>query len=223
MDCFDLCRCLFGRRHLRGSKRMETHSLESKLQILCREAMALGCSRVRIVGTDLLVVREAARAKCYVPLCRFFGSSLMCPPHNPLTPEVTRKIIQEYSFALLFQLEARVEDFVGPDWRSTHLPTELRHKEILAELEARAFYMGFPLAMGFGAGECSLCLPSRPCSALRGEPCAHSLKARPAMEACGFDVFAIVEKVGWPMVPIGHRSRKEDVPCASLVGLVLIT
>jgi len=126
---------------------METHSLESKLQILCREAMALGCSRVRIVGTDLLVVREAARA----------------------------------------------------------------------------FYMGFPLAMGFGAGECSLCLPSRPCSALRGEPCAHSLKARPAMEACGFDVFAIVEKVGWPMVPIGHRSRKEDVPCASLVGLVLIT
>ncbi len=201
---------------------MEKQMVRKKLEILCEEAMALGCSRVQIVRADLLVVKEAARAKCYVPLCRFYGSSLMCPPHNPLTPEVTRRIVREYSFGLLFQLEAKVEDFVGPEWPVAHLQTELRHKEILAELEGRAFYMGFPLAMGFGAGECSLCLPSRPCSALKGDPCVHSLKARPAMEACGFDVFTIVQKVGWPMVPIGHRSRVEDVPCASLVGLVLI-
>lgn len=196
--------------------------MRAKLERLCKEAMALGCSRAQIVDTELLVVREAARAKCYIPLCKFYGSSLMCPPHNPLTPEVTKRIVREYSFGLLFQLEADVEDFVGPNWRQRHLATELRHKEILAELEAKAFYMGFPLAMGFGAGECSLCLPSRPCSALQGEPCAHFLRARPAMEACGFDVFAIVEKLGWPMVPIGPRSRREDVPCASLVGLVLI-
>ncbi|MFZ0482145.1 MAG: DUF2284 domain-containing protein [Desulfobacterales bacterium] len=50
---------------------------------------------------------------------------------------------------------------------------ELKHKEIVAKLEGRAFYMGFPLAMGFAAGECSLCLPHTTCSVLNGQDCSH--------------------------------------------------
>jgi hypothetical protein len=42
------------------------------------------------------------------------------------------------------------------------------------------------------------------------------------MEACGFDVFAIAKKVGWDLVPIGHSSNQKEVPCASLIGLVLV-
>jgi predicted metal-binding protein len=195
---------------------------KQKLELLCKEALSLGAARAQAVPTSRLVVREAARAKCFVPLCRFYGSSAMCPPHNPLTPDVTRRILREYAWGVLFQLEARVEDFVGEGWRSRHLQTELRQKEMVARLEAQAFYMGFPLAMGFAAGECSLCLPLTPCAVLRGEPCAHPLRARPAMEACGFDVFAIAESLGWPLVPIGHSSRVEEVKCASLTGLVLV-
>lgn len=196
--------------------------LRQKLDAICTEAISLGASRARVIPTSRLVIREAARTKCYIPLCKFYGSSLMCPPHNPLTPEITRRLVQEYAWGVLFQLEAQVEDFVGEGWRTRHLKAELRHKEILAKLEARAFYLGFPLAMGFAAGECSLCLPSSPCVVLRGEACVHPLRARPAMEACGFDVFAIASSLGWPLVPIGHSSRVEEVPCASLIGLVLV-
>jgi len=60
-----------------------------------------------------------------------------------------------------------------------------------------------------------------PLAVLEGSERLHPLQARPAMEACGFDVFAIAEKVGWSVVPIGHTSRVEDIPCASMIGLVL--
>ncbi len=30
------------------------------------------------------------------------------------------------------------------------------------------------------------------------------------------------DKLGWELVPIGHSSLKEQVPCASLMGMVLV-
>jgi hypothetical protein len=71
----------------------------------------------------------------------------MCPPHNPLTPGITQKIVSEYSDGILFQVEVRVEDFVGEEWRTRHIPTELIHKKILAKLEGRSFCSGFPRAL----------------------------------------------------------------------------
>ncbi len=193
-----------------------------ELEELRQYALRIGASRALVLPTRQLAVRDSARAKCYIPACKFYGSSIMCPPHNPLTPDLTRKIVAEYEYGILFQLDAPVEDFVGEEWRRRHIPTELRHKEILAKLEGKAFYMGFPRAMGFAAGECSLCLPQNACAVLQGGSCAHPLQARPAMEACGFDVFAIAKKAGWELVPIGHSSTPQEVSCASLIGLVLV-
>jgi len=195
---------------------------EKQLDILKDYACEIGADRALIIPTDQLVIRHSAWAKCFIPGCKFYGSSIMCPPHNPLKPDITRKIVAEYNWGLLFQLDAKVDDFVGAEWRSRHVPTEVKHKEIVAKLEGKAFYMGFPLAMGFAAGECSLCLPDKPCAVLAGDFCRHPLQARPAMEACGFDVFAIARNVGWDLVPIGHSSTPEDVPCACLIGLVLV-
>ena len=193
-----------------------------KLEKLRLFAEELGSSRAIIIPTSDLVIRTSAWAKCFIPACKFYGSSIMCPPHNPLTPEITRQIVTEYSYGILLQLDARVADFVGNDWRQNHVATELKHKEIVAKLEGRAFYMGFHMALGFAAGECSLCLPDKSCSVLKGKDCHHPLQARPAMEACGFDVFTIANLVGWKIVPIGHSSQRKDVACASLIGLVLI-
>ena len=190
-----------------------------KLRLFAEE---LGSNRAIIIPTSDLVVRTSAWAKCYIPACKFYGSSIMCPPHNPLTPEITKQIVSEFSYGILLQLDARVDDFVGDDWRRNHVATELKHKEIVAQLEGYAFHMGFHMAMGFTAGECSLCLPDKPCAVLNGQDCIHPLRARPAMEACGFDVFAIANRVGWKIVPIGHSSQRKNVACASLIGLVLI-
>ena len=194
----------------------------NQLESLRDHARELGADRAVIIPTSDLVVREAARAKCYIPACKFYGSSIMCPPHNPLTPDITRRIVSEYQYGVLFQLDAKVDDFVGDDWRKDHVATELAHKKMVAKLEGRAFHAGFPLAMGFAAGECSLCVPQSECSVLKGGECAHPLQARPAMEACGFDVFAIAKNVGWNLVPIGHESKAANIPCASLIGLVLV-
>ncbi len=201
---------------------MEEDNVYRKLEELSDYAMEIGATRAKIVEARDLVVKESARARCYIPTCKWYGSSIHCPPHNPLTPDITRRIVSEYMYGILFQLETDVENFAGDDWVRRHLPTELRHKEMVSQISSRAFHMGFPMAMGFAAGECSLCLPERPCAVLEGKPCVHPLRAHPAMEACGFDVFAIARKVGWKIVPIGQASRVEHVPCASLVGLVLV-
>jgi len=201
---------------------MDTMKHEKELDALKDYALEIGADRALIIPTTELIVRHSAWAKCFIPGCKFYGSSIMCPPHNPLTPDITAKIVSEYEWGLLFQLDAEVEDFVGKEWRERHVPTELKHKEMVASLEGKAFYMGFPLAMGFAAGECSLCLPRKPCAVLDGDPCRHPLRARPAMEACGFDVFTIVRKVGWNLVPLGHSSKREEIPCASLIGLILV-
>jgi predicted metal-binding protein len=193
-----------------------------KLEKLRQSAEELGADRAIVIPTSDLVIRTAARAKCFIPACKFYGSSIMCPPHNPLTPDVTSRIVSEFRYGILLQLDAEVDDFVGDQWRKKHVPIEIKHKEIVAKLESRAFYMGFHLSMGFAAGECSLCLPHSPCSVLKGFDCSHPLQARPAMEACGFDVFTISRRVGWKIVPIGHESRRDTVPCASLIGLVLV-
>ena len=58
----------------------------------------------------------------------------MCPPHNPLTPDVTKQIVSEFRHGILLQLDAKVEDFVGDQWRKFHVATELKHKEIVAKL-----------------------------------------------------------------------------------------
>lgn len=193
-----------------------------KLEKLRRFAEELGADRAVVIPTSDLVIRTTAWAKCFIPACKFYGSSIMCPPHNPLTPDITARIASEFSYGILLQLDVRVDDFVGKQWRQKHVTAELKHKEIVAKLEGQAFYMGFPLATGFAAGECSLCLPHTPCSVLEGKDCTHPLQARPAMEACGFDVFSIASRVGWEVVPIGHESTQETVACASLIGLVLV-
>ncbi len=85
------------------------------------------------------------------------------------------------------------------------------HKDVLA-LEREIFLDGFYKALAFVAGPCNLCGTcdvSKPCK-FPGEP-------RPAMEACGIDVFAT----------FGHAGVKLDVvrdPAEpyKICGMVLI-
>lgn len=70
--------------------------IREKLETIKGEAISLGAARAEVLPTSRLVIREAARGNCFVPLCKFYGSSAMCPPHNPLTPEVTARLVREY-------------------------------------------------------------------------------------------------------------------------------
>jgi len=58
-----------------------------KLEELRQYALEVGADRAIILSAKQLEIRHSARAKCYIPACKFYGSSIMCPPHNLEFPE----------------------------------------------------------------------------------------------------------------------------------------
>ncbi len=183
-----------------------------------------------------IVIDERARWKCIIPLCFGYGSSPNCPPHSP-TAEQMRDIVGRYQHAILMRYMPPVEDHTYPGF----LVASARHvnaiNELVGVVETEAAYRGYYLAMGFKGGPCCLCgrfgpdevsewidgKPTAVCAALRGQVCHHYTHARPALEACGVDVFATAKKVGWETWVIQPEHPAEAVPCVSWHGLVLVS
>lgn len=192
------------------------------MEHLRQHALKSGAVDAKVVPTSLIVVDERARYKCMYPPCRWYGSSIICPPNLELTPTKTRRLVRKYKYGVLIRLETPPSHLVGPEWTELHKSHELKLKEIVASVMGEAFNMGYHLNLGFAAGECSICLPKGlECSAIHGM-CRDPFKAIPAMEAAGIDVFTTVRNVGWKIYPIGATTRLADVPCAALYGLVLV-
>ena len=90
------------------------------------------------------------------------------------------------------------------------LGTELR--KIVAGLEREIFLDGYYKAFGLSAGPCRLC---KTCET--NKDCKHPYKARPAMEACGIDVYGTARNCGFELEVV----KTEDCPY-SYIALVLI-
>ncbi|HSR13700.1 MAG TPA: DUF2284 domain-containing protein, partial [Thermodesulfobacteriota bacterium] len=133
---------------------------------------ALGARETKVIDPATVVTAPWVRWKCRFG-CGGYNSSLMCPPHSP-TPEETRNVLDSYRRAILF--EAGRGDT----------------KKIAAEMEREIFLSGYHKAFGLGAGPCRLCS-----SCAFDEGCRNPDKARPALEACGIDVFTTVRKHGF--------------------------
>lgn len=147
----------------------------------CRSALARGASWARVVPASYVVTAPWVRYKCRFG-CGSYGARHLCPPKTP-TPEETAAVIECYRKAVLLTYES------GPKGGERPLRRKV-HRDVLA-LEREIFLDGFHRALAFVAGPCNLCRScdvSKPCK-LPGEP-------RPAMEACGIDVFATLANVG---------------------------
>ena len=101
----------------------------------CRFAKEHGAAHALIINVEDVAVAEWVRLKCQYG-CSAYGRRLTCPPHSP-TPETTRKMLKEYSAALLMKFE-RVsrEDEVDSE-------ASTRIRELVYELERRVFFDGF--------------------------------------------------------------------------------
>jgi predicted metal-binding protein len=132
----------------------------------------LGVREANIIDPKTVETASWVRWKCRFG-CGGYNSSLMCPPHSP-TPEETRKVLDSYKWAILFEAG------------------RLDTKEVATKMEPEVFLSGYYKALGLGAGPCRLCS-----SCAFDEGCRHPDEARPAMEACGIDVFATVRKHGF--------------------------
>ena len=125
--------------------------------------------------------------------CDGFGSSLVCPPHTP-TPDQTRRMLDDYRRAVLFEAPHR------------------RVKPIAVALERELFLAGYYKALGLGAGPCSLCAT---CAMEAG--CRHAEEARPSMEAVGIDVYATARGAGFTIDVVRDRTDPQHY-----FGIVLI-
>ena len=200
--------------------------IENDLERFKRMAIDLGATEAAIISPDEIIVDERVRAKCIYPKCSFYGTNINCPPHSP-DLDFVRKLIARYTWGILFCIKGDPKDFVGPDFLK-RVGRKNRAKSILnticSEIESRAFYEGYHLALALGQGPCkSFWCPDQPCSALESEKmCRFSLKARASVEAVGIDAFTMAAKRGWEIYPCGTRVDPEKLHHVLLIGLILI-
>ncbi len=161
-------------------------------QALKRMAVKCGAIAAKVISPTDVETGHWVRWKCRFG-CGGYGRTLVCPPHAP-APAETRKMLDEYQRAVFF------ESPLG------------EVKPIAVELEREVFLAGYYKALGLGAGPCPLC----PTCALE-EGCRHPDQARPAMEACGIDVFATARKHGFEVNVV----RTHDEP-QHYFGMVLV-
>ncbi len=159
---------------------------------LVQKALAHGAIATKVISPAAIETAAWVRWKCQFG-CGGYGSSLVCPPHTP-TPDETRRLLDGYRRAVFFE---------SPRGQA---------KKIAAALERELFLDGHYKALGLGCGPCSLC---ETCAFDEG--CRHPREARPAMEACGIDVYATARKHGFTINVV--RTRKDP---QHYFGLVLV-
>jgi len=186
------------------------------------EAYDLGASKVAIIEPGEVVVDDRVRYKCMWS-CPHYNTSLMCPPYTP-RPEETRRLLNQYRYALLVRREGPAEDFVGGnaiEERSWIRHGRDLHKTML-KLESSAFYRGFYLAIAMVGGCCRICYPDGACQGLEQGRCLHPYESRPSMEALGIDVLSTLDKLGWEVQVVGRESKPSEIRIMGFVGLLLV-
>ena len=153
-----------------------------------------GVLDTRIIAPSQVETADWVRLKCQFG-CDGYGRCLVCPPYTP-TPQQMRKVLDSYHRAVLI-----------------HCSPDADVKAIVADLEREIFLRGFWKALGLGAGPCYFC---KDCN-LEEKQCRHSDRARPAMEACGIDVFSTVKKVGFHIEVVRSTRQRPDY-----FGLLLV-
>ena len=134
------------------------------------------------------------RLKCQFG-CDCYGQCLVCPPFTP-TPQEMRQILDSYKRAILI-----------------HCQPEADTKAIVAKIEKTVFLKGAWKAFGLGSCPCYFCTQCE----VEKRQCRHPEQARPAMEACGIDVFSTVRKFGFPIEVIKSKHQ-----CPNYYGLILV-
>lgn len=159
-----------------------------------KQAVNLGAREAKEISVDTIVTAPWVRLKCQYG-CGGYGQRLTCPPHSP-TPEQTASVLNDYQVALLVH---------GDDH------TDITR--IVARIERQAFLDGYHKAFAMGSGPCRLC---DECN-LEEEDCRHPSDARPAMEACGIDVFQTARNNGYPIETVRNESSDQNY-----YGIVLL-
>jgi predicted metal-binding protein len=206
-------------------ERVPESQLQADLGKYRQRAIELGATDAKIISADDVVIDERVVAKCIYPKCPGYGTNVNCPPYA-MTPDETRKLVNNFSYAIFVKVDVPVEHIAGQEAIDNQMvfPYRKQIAEIIARIEAEAFHDGYHLALAYGSGSCKrLFCPNKECDVLvPGTGCPHRLKARSPMEAVGMDVYTMSTKAGWDIYPIGDATAASEVPNAQLLGIVFI-
>jgi predicted metal-binding protein len=211
---------------------MKSEADITKFGFLRDLALELGATEAKVIPADEIVVENRVVLKCRVG-CKEYGKTLMCPPYAPSVEEF-RKILSEYSYALVFKVKSKTEataevanllSMDENDLSSTEEMKEKIHdfwaswkadkKELIKKicvLEKAAVNNGYTFALGFTTGSCVICDEFN----VDGNICTHPTEARYSAQAVGINVLQTLEKAG---LPISFPFDKNP----ESFGLVLIT
>jgi predicted metal-binding protein len=184
-------------RTIPEKRKMQKPVIDKKLSD--KELCKLAKNKSGVIAASMISPADVETAAWVRLKCQFgcdgYGRCLVCPPFTP-TPEQMRKVLDCYNRALIIHFEPQTDV-----------------KAVIVELERDIFLRGAWKAFGLGAGPCYLC---KSCP-VEEKQCRHAEKARPAMEACGIDVFSTVKKAGFTIEVVRTTSQ-----CPNYYGLILI-
>ncbi len=199
--------------------------LQKDLSNYKKQAIEMGATDAKVVTSEAVVIDERVVAKCAYPRCIGYGTNANCPPYA-MSPDEMRKVVKRYKYGLFIKMEVPSHDITGDEAfeKKLLLPYLIKINEIIARIEAQAFYDGHYLALALGSGSCrtTFCADTA-CAALEpGKTCTHPFQARAPMEALGIDCYAMATRVGWDIYPIGRETKPEEIPYGLRLGLVLV-
>lgn len=176
----------------------DQNRLAADLAEMKNQALSLGADDAAILGRDDVILDPdssggADAVKTYVSA------------HWPLAypNDSTKDAIRAFSSAIFLRVKtpADMPDLghgliTEPGYRKLYEKLNF----ITTQVESSAFYKGYQLCLGFGAGNCRAiyCHEEKRCMAvIKGRTCRHPYKARPSAIAMGLDVEAMAKALGW--------------------------
>ncbi|MBN1254500.1 MAG: DUF2284 domain-containing protein [Deltaproteobacteria bacterium] len=173
--------------------------IKEKLSLYITMALEQGADHAKIIKTSSIITAPWVRIKCQFG-CFGYGRSHCCPPHTP-TPKETQQVLDSYTHAILLHQH----------WQKGYKVVD-EFNELVVNLEITLFLDGYYKAWSMGSGPCRKC---KRCN-IDGT-CMHTDRARPALEACGIDVFATAKGQDLPIHVVRNHKEERD-----LFGVVLV-
>ncbi len=189
------------------------------LSELRNKALDAGASDAAIIDAKIISIEDKIITYCRKPECGSYAKSANCPPYS-MKPAETRKMVAQYSNALVFKIDVASELLIS---EKQHEAFKVIY-QIAATLETHSLKSGYKTARSLAAGSCfPVFCKDQTCRVVEdGKECRFPALARPSMEAVGINVFKLIQDVGWEIYPITRDSDPESVPSGVLAGLVLL-
>ena len=204
---------------------------DSQFSFLTDLALELGASETKVVSTKEVIVENRVVLKCRVG-CKHYGKTLMCPPYSP-SVEDFRKILNEYSYVLLFKFKSKTEllpevaKLLSKDDNDSTLTPEMQEKissfwsawkqekmqllKMVLDLERASMNKGYSMAVGFTTGSCVVC---EECN-VEQKICLHPSQARYTAQSVGVNIKQTLKNAGMP-IPFPMKGAPETF------GMILI-